>query len=93
MSSSNEWTKILVGFLWAGIIGVVSYTGHVVFANQQASIQEHQAIRKEVELKNTELRIEIKEDLKIITEKISDHDIKLTEILTVLKQVNKKIKP
>ena len=72
---------------------MISYTGHVVYANQQASIQEHQTIRKEVELKNTELRVEIKDDLKMITEKVNSHDVKLAEILAVLKQVEKKVKP
>lgn len=79
MTKSNEhsWTKWLVGAVWFCLTTAIIITGNNVIANDKTATKVHEEIREELKRAEDEaldrceeLRLEVKEDLKNLQEKM-----------------------
>jgi hypothetical protein len=91
MNEKNGWTKVLVGFLWAAIAGIIGFTGSVVNANDKKTVETFVEVRKEIEEKDKSIRQEVKADLEKISARQTVQDIKLERILTKLEVIERKV--
>ncbi len=83
----------LITMLWGALCGVMLFMGNSVRANEDKAQAAHVSIRKEVQVKDTELRKELMQEIKLVQleQKVMRKDMSegFTNVLVAIAEIKK----
>jgi len=92
-NSNNLAIKILAGFVTVAIIGVLSFMGTSIDANDKTNIKDHISIRKEAEEGKDDLRKELMKEVTLLrTEQRimrKENNASFTKVLIAIEKIKK----